>query len=147
MKPTLALLAGATALLAACNNSSTDNAKDQVGSTAEATTAVAEPAPGGAFGLTEAQILDADLLGTDGTARGDIVTVVRAHDGRVTGLLVKVEDSDPERFVEIPAQGLVVLTRGDSTDLVTTRTAADFDALPAATLPAATPAPTSSPTT
>ncbi|KRA80430.1 hypothetical protein [Altererythrobacter sp. Root672] len=145
MKSTLVLLAGATALLAACNNSSTDRAEDKVEDAAEAAATAAGPETA-ALGLTELQILDADLLGTDGTARGDIVTVLRAPDGRVDRLLVEVENSDPDRYVEIPVQGLVVLTRGDSTDLVTTRSAADFDAMPAATLPTATPTPTSTAT-
>lgn len=153
MKPTLALLAGATALLAACNNSSTDAAEDRVEDAAEAAAAAAGPTPA-ALGLTEAQLLDADLLSTAGAELGDVVTLLRAADGSVDRLLIEIEDSNPDRFVEVPVQGLVVLTRGDDTDLVTTRTAADLAALPAATLPAgtatgtaaATPSPTSSPT-
>ena len=66
MRQTFALLAGATALLAACNNSSTDIAEDQVEDAAEATAAAAGPTPA-ALGLTETQLLDADLLGTGGT--------------------------------------------------------------------------------
>jgi hypothetical protein len=149
MRQTFALLAGATALLAACNNSSTDVAEDQVEDAAEATAAAAGPTPA-ALGLTETQLLDADLLGTGGTELGDIVTLLRMPDGTVDRLLVEIEGSDPDRFVEVPVQGLVVLTRGDDTDLVTTRTAADLAAMPAATLPAgvttATPTPTSTAT-
>ncbi|HEY6814302.1 MAG TPA: PRC-barrel domain containing protein [Croceibacterium sp.] len=127
-------LAASTALLTACDNAGTDQAEDRVEDAAEASAVAAGPTPV-ALGLSEAQLLDADLRAADGVELGDVMNLLRAADGSVDRLLVEIEDSNPDRFVEIPVQGLTVVTRGDDTDLVTTQTAADLAALPAASLP------------
>ena len=123
------------AALAACGDSATEVAEDRVEDAAEASAATAGPAPV-ALGLSEAQLLEADLrAAADGTELGDVTSLLRAADGRVDRLLVEIEDSNPDRFVEVPVGGLTVLARGNDTDLVTTMTAAQLAALPEATLP------------
>jgi hypothetical protein len=135
MKRMLVTTACAAAFLSGCNNDAgTDAAEDRVEDAAEASAAVAGPTPV-ALGLSEAQLLDADLLGIDGVELGDVTSLLRGADGGVDRLLIEVEDSNPDRFVEVPVQGLVVLKRGDDTDLVSTMTATQVAALPDATLP------------
>ena len=100
-----------------------------------------------ALGLTEAQLIEADLVTADGTDLGDVEQVRRGADGMVEGLLVSIEDSDPDRYVVVPLAGLTTRLRGGDTDLQTTMIAQDLAALPDASLdagaaePAATPAP------
>lgn len=91
-----------------------------------------------ALGLTERQLLDADLLASNGTEIGDIEQVRRDDAGKVSALLVEIEDSDPDRFVEIPVTGLsVVRTRSSSdADLKSQMTAQDLAALPDAAMSA-----------
>ena len=89
-----------------------------------------------ALGLTERQLLDADLRAADGSELGDVEAVLRNAAGEVDCLLVEVEDSDPDRFVEVPIDGLTPIQGGDDADLSTSMTRADIDALPDATLPA-----------
>jgi hypothetical protein len=135
MTRTLAIAACAALLVAACNDGPGDAAEDRVEDAAEASAAAAGPTPV-ALGLSEAQLLEADLRATaDGSELGDIASVLRAADGSVDRLLVEIEDSNPDRFVEIPLAGLTVLARGDDTDLVATMTAAQLAALPDAALP------------
>lgn len=132
----------AAALLAGCNtDAGTDAAEDRVEQAAEASAVAAGPTPV-ALGLSEAVLLDAGLVGIDGVELGDVTSLLRGPDGRVDRLLVEVEDSNPDRFVEVPVQGLTVLKRGDDTDLVSTMSAAQLAALPDATLPAAAATPT-----
>lgn len=132
----------AAALLAGCNNDAgTDAAEERVEQAAEASAVAAGPTPV-ALGLSEAVLLDAGLVGIDGVELGDVTSLLRGPDGRVDRLLVEVEDSNPDRFVEVPVQGLTVLKRGDDTDLVSTMSAAQLAALPDATLPTAAATPT-----
>ena len=135
MKRTLAAAACFVAL-AACSDSPTEVAEDRVEDAAEASAATAGPAPV-ALGLSEAQLLEADVLATaDGAELGDVTSLLRAADGTVDRLLVEVEDSNPDRFVELPLTGLTVLARGNDTDLVATMTREQLAALPEARLPA-----------
>ena len=143
MKRMLATAACAAALLAGCNNeAATPAATDAATETAAATPAA--PATGwdrAALGLREQQLLEADLLGIDGVELGSIEGLLTGADGRVDRLLVEVDDSDPDRFVAVPVQGLTVLTRGSDIDVVSTMTVAQLAALPDAPPPTATPAP------
>ena len=123
------------AALAACSDSPQDVAEDRVEDAAEASAATAGPAPV-ALGLSEAQLLEADLrAAADGAELGDVTSLLRTADGSVDRLLVEIEDSNPDRFVEVPVAGLTVLARGNDTDLVTTMTRDQLAALPEATLP------------
>lgn len=130
----LLALACTTALLSACGSSEADVAEDRVEDAAEASAAAAGPAPV-ALGLSERQLLDADLRGADDTELGDVVRLERAADGTVDRLLIEIEDSNPDRYVHVPVAGLTPVTRGDDTDLSTTMTRAQLEALPAVTLP------------
>jgi len=122
------------ALVAACTDKN-DAAADKMERTAEKSAIAAGPAPV-ALGLSEAQLLDAELIGGDGTELGDVAAVVRDAGGTVDRLLVEIEDSHPDRFVHVPVAGLKTLVRGDDTDLSTTMTKAELAALPEVRLPA-----------
>ena len=89
-----------------------------------------------ALGLTERQLLDADLVSADGSELGDVEQVRRDASGAVTGLLIEVEDSEPDRYVEVPLTGLSVTEGGvlNEADLQTTMTAQDLAAMPDAAL-------------
>jgi len=89
-----------------------------------------------ALGLTESQLLDAELVAPDGTELGDVEQVRRDAAGAVTGLLVEIEDSEPDRYVEVPLDGLSVTEGGVLSDanLRTDMTAQDLAAMPDAAI-------------
>ena len=89
-----------------------------------------------ALGLTERQLLDAELVAPDGTELGDVEQVRRDAAGAVTGLLVEIEDSEPDRYVEVPLDGLSVTEGGVLSDanLRTDMTAQDLAAMPDAAI-------------
>jgi hypothetical protein len=70
-----------------------------------------------ALGLTERQLLDADLIAADGTELGDVEGLVRDADGSVTHLLVEIEDSSPDRYVHVPTYGLERIADGSGWDV------------------------------
>ena len=133
MRLLLIAAAGGLAMLSACSDSQ-DDAEDRVEDQAEASAAAAGSAVA-ALGLMETQLLNADLIDSSGADLGDVEGVLRDSAGQADRLLVEVEGPDPDRFVEIPITGLTTRADGDDTDLVTTKTAADLDALPAVTQP------------
>jgi hypothetical protein len=122
-----------TTLLAACGGDANDVAEDQVEDQAEASAAAAGPSIA-ALGLTEAQLLEADLVGTDNVDLGDVTRLNRAADGSVESLLIEIEDSNPDRYVSVPIAGLTTVTRGDDIDLATTMSRDQIQALPEVTL-------------
>lgn len=137
-----AVLPLAIAALAACDSQAeqeADQVEDQLEQQAEAS-AVAAGNAVAALGLTEAQLLEADLVAPDGTDLGDVEQVRRDASGVVSGLLVEVEDSNPDRYVVVPVDGLTRTTAGDDIDLSTTMTAAEIEALPDAKVSPQTPA-------
>ena len=87
-------------------------------------------------GLSEAQLLDADLIGPNNVEIGEVQSLVRNASGAVEGLIVEVEDTNPDRYVQIPLTGLNVVQRGDDRDLSTTMTRDQLAALPDVPLPA-----------
>lgn len=134
---TYAALPLAIAALAACDSQAereADQVEDRVEQQAEAS-AVAAGNAVAALGLTEAQLLEADLVTADGTDLGDIEQVRRNSAGAVEGLLVEIEDSNPDRFVVVPIDGLSPRNEGDDVDLLTTMTAAQLADLPDADMP------------
>lgn len=131
----LALLVPA-AILAACGQSRQDAAEDRVERAAEPS-AAASGAAAVALGLTEAQLIDADLIGPGNVELGDVTSVARGPDGQVDRLLIEIEDSNPDRFVYVPITGLAVITRGADRDLSTTMTREALGALPDAQIAAA----------
>lgn len=102
--------------------------------TANIPPAAVDAAPA-ALGLSEAQLLDADLIAADGTDLGDIEQVRRNAAGEVDGLIVEIENSDPDRFVIVPLTGLTTRTQAGDTDVQTNTTAADLAKLPDAPTP------------
>ena len=108
------ILGACSALILAACDSKQEAAEDKMERAAEASATVAGPLPA-ALGLSEAQLLDADILGAD---------------DKVDRLLVELDGVGPDRYVHVPVQGLKVVVRGDDTDLQTSMAKAEFDALP-----------------
>src|SRR5687768_6436084 len=108
MNKKLAAAACAAALVAGCNNDTAAPAATDA-ATGAAAAAPAAPATGwdrAALGLREQQLLEADLLGIDGIELGSIEGLLTDANGRVDRLLVEVDESEPDRFVAVPVQGL-----------------------------------------
>ncbi|TCJ39768.1 PRC-barrel domain containing protein [Parafrankia sp. BMG5.11] len=126
--------------LAACGSDAdrqADATEDRIEQQAEASAAASGDAVA-ALGLTERQLLDADLVTADGTELGDVEQVRRGAGGAVEGLLVEIEDSNPDRYVVVPLTGLTTRVAGADKDLQTKMTAAQIGALPDAQLGAET---------
>ncbi|QUM70780.1 PRC-barrel domain containing protein [Sphingopyxis granuli] len=128
-------LAAPAILLAACSDKN-DAAEDKLERSAETSATVAGPVPA-ALGLSEAQLLDADIIGADGKELGDVAKVERGADNKVDRLLVELDGAGPDRYVHVPITGLKVVVRGDDTDLQTSMTKADLANLPEVKLPPA----------
>jgi hypothetical protein len=128
------LVAGTAFLLVACSDAN-EVAEEKLERSAETSAAVAGAVPA-ALGLTEAQLLDADLVGPDGKELGDIAKVVRGADNKVERLLVEIDGTNPDRYVHVPITGLKTMVRGDDTDLQTTMNKTDLMSLPEIKLPA-----------
>ena len=122
------LLLGSALVLSACNDQE-DQVEDRIEEQAEQSAQESGDTPV-ALGLTERQLLDAEVLAADGTELGDVEAVTKDADGNATELLIEVEDSDPDRYVEIPIDGLTVTTRGNDTDLSSEMTMEDISSLP-----------------
>lgn len=136
MKIALIALAASTALISACTDAN-EAAEDKMERDAEASAIAAGPTEV-ALGLNEMQLLDAELIGADGTELGDVAALAHGGDGKVDRLLIEIEDSNPDRFVHVPVADLKTVVRGDDTDLSTTMTKAQLAALPEVKLPAVT---------
>ena len=142
-----AILPLACAALAACESQAereADAIEDQVEQTAEAS-AIAAGGAIAALGLTEAQLLEADIMAADGTDLGDVEQVRRDASGTVDGLLIEVEDSNPDRYVVVPLDGLTTRADGDDMDIQAAMTAAEIEALPDAKMMPATATPAAEP--
>jgi hypothetical protein len=70
-----------------------------------------------AFGLTERQLLDADFKDWNGSDLGDVEALERDAGGAVTHLIVEIEDTDPDRYVRVPVDGLERVADGDDWDV------------------------------
>lgn len=88
-----------------------------------------------ALGMTEMQLLDADLVDADGTELGEVEALRRNAMGTVDGLVIELAGSD--RLVVVPMNDLVSHDEGDDTDVRTTRSAQQLAALPDAEIPGA----------
>lgn len=128
MTKMIAVLICSAALLTACNDAD-DAAEDRLEQSAEASAVAAGPEEA-ALGLTEMQLLDAEIVDAGGVELADVASVVRDDSGNVDRLLVEIEDSHPDRFVHIPITDLTPVQRGDDMDLSTTMTAEQLAALP-----------------
>lgn len=122
------------AALSACDGKS-DVAESKMEREAE-TQAIAAGPTEAALGLSEAQLLKAELIGRGDVEIGDVVKVERDAAGKVDRLLVEIEDSNPDRFVYVPISKLKPILRGAETDLKADMTLAELNALPEVKLPA-----------
>lgn len=129
MKKLALILASSAALLAACD-SAEDRAEDKFEADAKAS-AIASGNTAAALGLTEAQLLNADLYGASKVELGDVARVLRNSQGEVDRLVVEIEDSNPDKYVEVPISGLTTIKRGGDIDLSSEMTLEQFSALPA----------------
>ena len=84
--------------------------------------------------LTMSQLMDADVVAADGTELGEVERVVTNSGDQVMGLIVEIEDSDPDRFVEISLEGLTSVRTGDDWALQGNLTRDQLAGLPSATL-------------
>ncbi|WP_347302038.1 PRC-barrel domain containing protein [Croceibacterium sp. TMG7-5b_MA50] len=139
----LAIVAALPALalgLAACQSEAdkqADATEDALEQRADADLAASDGAVV-ALGMTERQLLDADLVTADGTELGDVEGLRRTGDQagmEVTGLIVELEDSDPDRYVTVPLNGLTMRHQGNDMDVQTSLTAAELAAMPDVELP------------
>lgn len=126
------LTAAAFALVSACSDTD-DAAEAKIEQAAETSATVAGPLPA-ALGLSESQLIDADLVGARGEELGDVVQVLRDRENKVDRLLVEL-DGLGDRYVHVPVLGLKAVVDGDDTNLQTTLTKARLDALPEVKLP------------
>lgn len=122
------LLIGSALVVAGCD-SQEDQVEDRIEEQAEQSARESGDTPV-ALGLTERQLLDAEILAADGTELGDVEAVTKDAEGNATGLLIEIEDSNPDRYVTIPIDGLTARTRGNDTDLSSGMTMEDIDSLP-----------------
>lgn len=129
----LILIAAPFGLLVACSDAN-EAAEEKLEKAAETSATVAGPVPA-ALGLSEAQLLDADLVDVDGKELGEVARVLRDSDQKVDRLLVELEGPG-DRYVHVPILGLKPVVEGGETDLQTTMTKTRLDALPEVKLPA-----------
>ncbi len=129
----LILIAAPFGLLVACSDAN-EAAEEKLEKAAETSATVAGPVPA-ALGLSESQLLDADLIDGDGKELGEVAQVLRDSDQKVDRLLVELEGPG-DRYVHVPILGLKPVVKGSDTDLQTTMTKARLDALPEVKLPA-----------
>jgi len=138
---TLAALTAGCAMTAACSESpaeqEAERMEDQIEMQADQS-ALDAGTQEAALGMNEAQLLDADLVTADGTDLGEVEMVRRDASGAVTGLVVELEDTDPDRWVEVPLDGLTSRADGDDMDIQTSMSADDLAALPDADMSAMT---------
>lgn len=132
---TVALGAAALAL-AACNNNPAEQpaapAADS-GMAAPATPTAMTPMADAPmlFGLTRAQLEDADLVTFAGVDLGDVETLVLDGAGKVTGLVIELDNSNDMKVV-MPVGNVVVFDNpdGKGKDLSTDLTLDQLKALP-----------------
>lgn len=143
MKTALFALFGSAALLAACGEENIPTAPGAgtdpglaAPNAGAPNTAAPAPAAGAeaiALGLTERQLLDADIVDSAGVEIGEVEGIIREPDGSVGRLLVEVEDSNPDKYVHIPLDGLSAVRDGDDWDIRAPMTREDLMAMPAVT--------------
>lgn len=134
---TLVPLAFAAVFAVSCDDNATgaERSEDRIEQAAEES-AAASGTTEVALGMTEWQLLDAEIVDASGAEIGDVERVLRNSAGGVDRLLIEIEDSNPDRYVVVPLDGLTTVQRGDDTDIRTTMTRADTVALPEADLTA-----------
>lgn len=86
--------------------------------------------------LTRAQLEDADLVDAQGREIGEVERVMTDGAGKVTGVVVEVDQADPrpDKLVQLPLSGLTAVPELDDPtefDIRTSQTTAQLLALPA----------------
>lgn len=109
------VLMATTVLLVGCGNN--DAARADFAAAANSSAPAAAQQPTIALGLTREQLEDADILDATGREIVEVEQVVMDSSGKVTGLLVEIDDTDPDRNVTIPLDGLVVVEHGHDRNL------------------------------
>lgn len=127
---TIAALIPAAIALAACNDQ--HEPMEPVETSDMGMDGMSAPADG-ALGLTMAQLREAEIVDSAGKEIAEVENVTTNPDGTVAMLVVEIEDSDPDRYVSLPLDGLVAVRQGDDYNLRTEKTAADLAKLPEAT--------------
>ena len=126
----LPLIAGCMIALAACGEDRTSESAPASGDGTQAVVQAGSDQPIAPLGLTSNQLDDAEILDQAGVEIADVERVVVDSSGQVTGLIVEVEDSDPDRFVTIPLDGLTKVEEGDDVDLRSSLTREALMAMP-----------------
>lgn len=117
-------ITGAALLVTACGTNETtppvanDTAmQTSLGTTPGTTDMTATPVDAVALGLTERQLLDADFKDWNGSDLGDVEALERDTGGAVTHLIVEIDDTDPDRYVRVPVDGLERVADGNDWDV------------------------------
>ncbi len=139
MKATMICLLGVATLLGGCNKGDRDHNQQQAGQQASDRNAAA---PGSsevaALGLTEYELVDADILDQNGVEIAEVEELIRGENGQPEALVVEIEAVDPDRYVTVPLTGLTPVRKGNDVDLSTTMTKEQLAAQPNAPRPAQT---------
>ncbi|MBB3034958.1 PRC-barrel domain containing protein [Alteriqipengyuania lutimaris] len=129
-RPALAVLLAGSTILAACGDTAAEQEAEQTEDAIEAQAAadVADAPAEEILGVTEKQLLDADLVDADGNELGEIKLVERNAMRTVTGLLVELEDSD--RYVTVKLSDVTPRPDGDDFELESSLSAGQLASLP-----------------
>lgn len=109
------VLIATAAVLTGCGNNEAAKADSATAANSSAPAAAQQAAL--ALGLTREQLEDADILDPTGREIAAVEQVVMDSAGKVTGLLVEIDDTDPDRNVIIPLDGLIVVEQGHDRNL------------------------------
>jgi hypothetical protein len=91
--------------------------------------------PGTAFGLSTNQLEDAELVDTSGAELGEVEWVENDPQGNVTGVIVELDGTKPDRLVRVPIMGLTAVADDKEWRLRTNATKEQLVALPAVPRP------------
>lgn len=136
MMRSLLIAASGAALLVACSqqpSSKTETEPARSEAPASMPSPVATPAaPAGAmaWGLTAAQLEEADLVSPTGADLGDVQRVDVDGAGVITGLIIEPTGAG-ERWVRLSLDGLKTKADGDGHDIVADMTLEQLKAMPA----------------
>ncbi|HVK41063.1 MAG TPA: PRC-barrel domain-containing protein [Phenylobacterium sp.] len=91
-----------------------------------------------ALGLTRLQLEDADVVDLQGREIGEVERIVTSPEGRVTGLILEIDQRDPkpDHIVQVPLTGLAAVPDRDDRgafDVQTRQGVAELLSMPAAT--------------
>ncbi|WP_239806362.1 PRC-barrel domain containing protein [Croceicoccus hydrothermalis] len=123
----LIALASAPLLLAACGDNDAEEATVPADTMATdtATIPATDPSAEAALGMTEVQLMDADLVDAAGEDLGDVEGVVRDASGTVTALNVERNGG----MVAVPLDSLTRMDIDGEMDVQTTLSPEELDAL------------------